>query len=395
MGAFKWTHAANDVATDPFLVLFGFCAVYSLLQFVETEETKWAWVSGVGYGLAILSKAVAAAPFGIFALPYLYRYRQRIGWEGFGRVVAGGVLVTAPWFLIAASFAFNELLDQMFVRQVVSRATGERFIEQQGMFSFMRYPYFSEFPGMFDPWVYLLVPAVGIVLFRSWQSNETATPLFLVWWAASTFGFFVITGNHPWYIMPMFVPCALLIGAALSRAAKYDHVAIDSILLGVLALFLFGGITAGSVAVLFGVTAVTLRDFGDDALSTILSPDAYTTGKRLLPVLCAAVLVVALIGAVPFTHDRITYNEEERFGQRVAAGVPAGETVAIEGGVYWERLFLFSFYLDRPLVSMWTGQLNGNNDIQYAVVLDERLSELERDYTVHAEYRKTKFIEFS
>jgi len=77
--ALMGTHAANNVATDPFLVLFGFSAVYCLVKFVETEDNRWAWLSGVGYGLAILAKSVAAAPFGLFALPYLYRYRQSVG----------------------------------------------------------------------------------------------------------------------------------------------------------------------------------------------------------------------------------------------------------------------------------------------------------------------------
>ncbi|MEF8937569.1 MAG: glycosyltransferase family 39 protein [Halovenus sp.] len=216
------TRAANHVATDPFLLLFGFGAVYCLVRFVETENNRWAWLSGVGYGLAIMAKSVAAAPFGLFALPYLYRYRRSVGWAGFGRVIAGGLIVAAPWFLLAAGLAFEELLDQMVLRQVVGRATGERFVENEGMFEFMRYPYFVTADDYFG-WPYFALWLAGVVSFGRWWLTDRYRDLDVLMWPLGI-GVIVlyalIGGNHQWYIMPAAVPIAVLVGDAVATSLK-------------------------------------------------------------------------------------------------------------------------------------------------------------------------------
>jgi len=215
--ALHGTHAANHVATDPFLLLFGSAAIYCLVRFVDTEDSRWAWASGVGYGLAIMTKSVAAAPFGLFALPYLYRHRDRAGWDGFGRVVAGGAILVAPWFLTAGFLAFEELVDQMFLRQVVGRATGTRYVEHSATFAFMRYPYFKEGPAYFGWPLWGIGLAALLAVGRRWYTGRTSDCAVLLWpLAIGVVGLYALVGgNHGWYIMPAAVPIAILAADAI------------------------------------------------------------------------------------------------------------------------------------------------------------------------------------
>lgn len=210
--AFAATHGANDVATDPFLLFFGVGAVYCLVVHVETGRTGWAWLAGVGYGAAILAKSVAAAPFGLFVLPYLYRHRRRVGWRGFGRVVAGGVLTAAPWFLAAAVLAVDELVEQMFLRQVVARATGAQFVEREAAFAFMRYPYFARAADYFGWPVYGLGIAGLLALARRALTEQWRDVDVLMWPLAVgvVVLYAVVGGNHLWYVMPAGVPIVVL-----------------------------------------------------------------------------------------------------------------------------------------------------------------------------------------
>jgi hypothetical protein len=216
--ALHGTHAANNVATDPFLLLFGFSAIYCLVRFVQTEDNRWAWLSGVGYGLAIMTKSVAAAPFGLFVLPYLIWHRTGVGWRGFGRVVAGGVLIVAPWFLAASLLAFEDLFEQMFTHQVVGRATGERFIDFNATFSFMRYPYFENAPDYFGWPLWGLVLAGLVTVGRRHFSGKVGDLAILMWpLGIGVVGLYaLIGGNHQWYIMPAAVPIAVLVADAVA-----------------------------------------------------------------------------------------------------------------------------------------------------------------------------------
>ena len=211
--ALDGTHAANDVATDPFLLLFGVAAVYCLVRFVDSEDNRWAWAAGVGYGLAIMAKSVAAAPFGLVVLPYLYRHRDAVGWHGFGRVVAGGCIVIVPWFLAASLLAFGELIDQMFLRQVVGRATGSRYVEHNATFSFMRYPYLEDAPGYFGWPLWGLALAAMVTIGRRWYTGQLDDVAILLWpFSIGVIGLYILVGgNHLWYIMPAAVPITLLV----------------------------------------------------------------------------------------------------------------------------------------------------------------------------------------
>jgi len=131
-------------------------------------------------------------------------------------------VAAAPWFLLAAGLVFGELLDQMVLRQVVGRATGERFVENEGMFEFMRYPYFITADEYFG-WPYFGLGLAGVVSISRWFLTDRYSDLDVLMWPLGI-GVIVlyalIGGNHKWYIMPAAVPIAVLTGEAVATSLK-------------------------------------------------------------------------------------------------------------------------------------------------------------------------------
>jgi 4-amino-4-deoxy-L-arabinose transferase-like glycosyltransferase len=204
------THAANNVATDPYLLFFGILAIYLLVLLVKTEDARWAWLSGAAYGLAILSKGVAAAPFGLFVLPFLMYYWEQVGWSTFGKIVLGGILTAAPWFAIVSLIVPEQLFDQMIYTQVVQRSTGERYVgTSSALFSFMRYPYFQVAPTYFRFTSYLFPIAVLGAAYRF--TRDGIRDVDILGWPllfGVIFLYAFVGGNHKWYLLPATVPLA-------------------------------------------------------------------------------------------------------------------------------------------------------------------------------------------
>jgi 4-amino-4-deoxy-L-arabinose transferase-like glycosyltransferase len=219
MTAMTATHAANHVATDPFLLVFGTAAIYALVLAVQTRQRYWWAIAGVGYGLAILSKGVAAAPFGLFVLPYLVARRAQWNGTQFGTMVAAGLVVVLPWFLAASVFAPSELVYQMFQRQIIGRATGQAYVTHEATFGFMRYPYFREAPGYFAPTGYLVPVSLFLTVAHYAQSGQFRDVEVLCWpLCVGTIALYaVVGGNHIWYILPAAVPISILAADGVER----------------------------------------------------------------------------------------------------------------------------------------------------------------------------------
>lgn len=211
------THAGNNVATDPFLVLFALGAVFVFFLALDSgadREPMYAVLSGMLGGLAVLSKGVAVVPVAPGCLPlavYSRRYLSRRSW---GLLFGSAVLVVLPWFLAVAALAPTQLWEQMFYRQAVQRATGAMFISNPGTFSFMDYPYFRTAPDYFGIvwWLAPVAVVAGLVLDRI---NRVSRRLQLFVWplAVTIVGVYAVVGNHQWYYLP--AASVLVIGVSV------------------------------------------------------------------------------------------------------------------------------------------------------------------------------------
>lgn len=174
----------------------------------------------------------------------------------------------------------------------------------------------------------------------------------------SVLGFFAVTGNHGWYIMPMFVPCALLVGQTVSAARDRQPVALGALTIGTLSGLWVTGLTATTGALVFGIAVAVglfpLTTFVRDAVGAERYRDLQTTATArglvvVVAVLLAGVPVLLLVGGTPAPVDGPTYSGEEKLGVRLNEVVPAGETVLV--GPKVKDRFVASFHARRPFRS--------------------------------------------
>jgi 4-amino-4-deoxy-L-arabinose transferase-like glycosyltransferase len=216
--AFSLVRGATSVATDPYLLLFGTGAMYSLVLFVETDKNRWVWIAGFGYGAAVLTKFVAAAPFGLFALGYLFRYRERVEWQAFSRIVIGGIIIAGPWFSVAAYLHFQTLLDQMILEQTVSRAQGGFVRPGQPTFLFMNYPYLKDFTNYFGWPSGALIFSLPVSISRKKLVGDFNDADVFMWpFAVGVIVLYaVVGGNHQWYVMPAAIPIGIIVADTIT-----------------------------------------------------------------------------------------------------------------------------------------------------------------------------------
>ncbi|WP_081768219.1 ArnT family glycosyltransferase [Hymenobacter swuensis] len=100
-------HVARTADFDAFLTLWTTAGTLSWLAYLRTGRTRWAWATGVGFTLAILTKGIAGAMFGpglVLALALTgswVRLRRPAPWLAAGLVL----LVTASWYLVREAAA--------------------------------------------------------------------------------------------------------------------------------------------------------------------------------------------------------------------------------------------------------------------------------------------------
>ncbi len=377
---FSHGHGGRTSSTDIPLLFFGTVFVYLTWIALSNDRNDLFPLIGLAAGLALLTKGFNAGVFVIAVAPLaIYNYRLFISRKTVTMVGITSLLVL-PWGLYTWYKYPQELLRQLILEQVVARATGTMFLDASNpLFPFMKSPYFRNFPSLFDPWVYLLIPAVVVSILDGMRRKDT-NPVFLTWWAGSTFTFFVFTGNHPWYIMPMFVPCALLIGRMVSLAVQREIVALAGLGISSTLLVLVRGLDIVTTTVLIGITIVFLAPRAQKFLQSHWTEDNYMIGKQVLPLLTAALVVCSLVGTVPLGLGGPNYSWQEDLGKTVNQDVPEDQSVAIGGAS--GKQFPFSFHAQRPLVESELSDLNQDPNIRYALVSEEMASGLNRDYTV-------------
>lgn len=224
------THAGNNVATDPFLVLFALGAVFAFFLALDSgadREPMYAVLSGALGGLAVLSKGVAVGPVALGCLPLAVYSRRQLSRRSWGLLFGGVILVVLPWFIAVAALAPTQLWEQMIYRQAVQRATGAMFISDPGTFPFMDYPYFrtaAEYFGI----VWWLAPVAVVASLVLDRLNRVSRRLQVFIWplVVTIVGVYAVVGNHQWYYLP--AAPVLVIGVSVT-GAKLLHALAETI----------------------------------------------------------------------------------------------------------------------------------------------------------------------
>ncbi|WP_135366080.1 ArnT family glycosyltransferase [Halosimplex halophilum] len=413
---FMGPNAGRQATTDAPLLLFGTLFVYLTWLVADRDRPDLLPAVGVAAGLTFLAKGFGAGIFVVVVVPLvLARWRTFVS-RGFAACVGITALMAAPWLVTAYTRHGGEFVRIFFVENVIERASGDLFVREGAMFAFMKYPYIRQFGTYTDPWIYYLAPAavVGVLAVRREVvgdafapvdlpsgTGEAVTriraaldryqrPLFLVWWANAVFWFFVFTGNHGWYVMPTFVPIAVLVGHLFALATRW-RVAAAGLVAGTAAAVVHSpragvytpltgrywgvwGIRPTPDWVVLGVVVVgTALLVGLPRLGSVVDGDWPPDGRlatAAVPTLLCLLLTAGLAAPVALPGSAGDIQQYEA-GLATNDAVPEDAVVAVDPvttRVDHGTLFGFDFYADRTLRAVPRDELADRPDIEYAVV---------------------------
>jgi 4-amino-4-deoxy-L-arabinose transferase-like glycosyltransferase len=220
----------RDCATDAPLLFFLTLALYAMLH--ARKGRRFCALAGVASGLAILSKGLAGfipliiAPLAVFVLPGF----EAVGIAGLAIIFGCALVVAAPWYLYEA--LYNPLFWTIFVHhETLARVAGHLEDETHpGWYTL--HGFWKEIHFLWP--LVLPLGAFAVVLIRRrmargalasgarrLRSIRPAMSLWIVWLIIALGAACAVQTKLPWYILPAFVPTALLAGTLAARALEY------------------------------------------------------------------------------------------------------------------------------------------------------------------------------
>ncbi|WP_226010814.1 ArnT family glycosyltransferase [Halomicrobium salinisoli] len=403
------SHAGRYGATDMLLVFFGSVFIYTLWKGTETDNSRWFLYSSLAGVGAVYVKSFAAAIYVFIALPLLISgFQTIVKRENISRIALGSSLLL-PWPLIAWISYGDEFVHEILIEQVLNRATGSfgRTVAG-GIFEFQRFPYFKLFPYLSDPWGYFAGAAVLYFLIA--RRDKYREIGFVTWWALFVICFYAYTGNHPWYLLPIYVPVAVLVGALLSDALQELEAGVVAAgaaiiiimvsprgidLVAVPTGWLNAQPTSGPlyiIAILGLGVGVLTAPLWDELLERALT---YKDDIQFAKLLFASLGIVLLVGilATPATLSSPQFTQGmAELGKSTNEAAGSGETVyladditAPKNGHPGRPMFSFAYYVNSDMEIVPLYKINQNSNISVAVVDGSQLDRIQRNHSIFEE----------
>jgi 4-amino-4-deoxy-L-arabinose transferase-like glycosyltransferase len=220
---------ARLITTDMVMTCFVTWSVWFFWRWYISADRSWRRIAlfYVFLGLGMMTKGPVAVVLPLFAVAGL-RWRNddlKLRQMCWGRGALVFLVIAAPWFVAIASVK-PELWRYFVVREVVERVatTAHGRIKEWWYFG----------PALaigFTPWTALL-PTVAVL------RGETGTARDLTRlcgsWTALGFTLFTLSQSKlPSYVLPLFPPLAVLVGAAMAKIAGVNHLAQRDLLVRV------------------------------------------------------------------------------------------------------------------------------------------------------------------
>ncbi len=210
-------HAMTDVA-------FTFFIVASIYFFIQDEKTtpktsRYVVLSGVFFGLALLTKQVQALLIPLIIFAYLLATQKSIRFlftKRFTVFWALGLAMLLPW-LIYMFVSYGSDFWQWFVVYCGVLRTTSPLEGHGGGLLF----YFAYLANVETAWAILLVFASALCIFNASFKRVKQDTLLLVWMAIVLAVFTVAQTKLEWYILPAFPAFALAIGSLLHRMGRF------------------------------------------------------------------------------------------------------------------------------------------------------------------------------
>jgi len=358
-------HGGRAAVPDAVLLFFG--SLFVWLTWRGRERPRLLVPAGVAAGLAVMTKGFAAGVFVIALCPLLVYAREaylaRWRWTLAG--IASTLAVALPWHLYALWAHGLEFVSQYVVQSALSRVVGGApSYYGDPVFPFMNYPYIRKFvipPLRFDTPVFQvgIVLAVGLLAWRVRRDGRAAhaEEFVLLWWTVAVPLTFVLGGgNKAWYVMPMHVPGAALIGSV--PAALYDA-AVGSA----------SGDPGGGRSRRDRLRSV-LPDGGGRRLRSVLpgGRERRELAGTAVYVLCCVLVVLALPTAGTVSDWAEVDAEQKRIATGIAAETAPDEPVYVLDDVGRASLMTMPFYADRDYRRTTRSRVRTDGTIRYVIV---------------------------
>ena len=201
-------HAMTDV---PF-IFFILASVYFLLLNEKTENTnRYAVLSGLFFGLALMTKQIIALILPLIAFVYFAATKKSIRFlftKRFTIFWGVGLLTVAPW-VIYMTLQFGP--DFWYVFLVYSNIT-RAVVPIEGHAASYLYYFSYLLTNETVLWAILLPFATGLCVFNAVFKRSKNDSLVLVWMTTVLLLFTLAQTKLSWYILPAFPAFALAIG---------------------------------------------------------------------------------------------------------------------------------------------------------------------------------------
>jgi 4-amino-4-deoxy-L-arabinose transferase-like glycosyltransferase len=200
--------------TDVTLTFFIVASVYFFVVSEKKEKTnRYAALSGVFFGLALMTKQLQALLIPLIIFAYLLLSRRNIRFlikKQFTLLWATGLLLFSPWLIYMFATYGQIFWHYFFVYGTLTR-TMSPIEGHAGSYLF----YFSYLINNEYLWAILLPFAAGLCAYKAIFKSSKADTLIITWMALVLLVFTVAQTKLYWYILPAFPAFAIGIGSLL------------------------------------------------------------------------------------------------------------------------------------------------------------------------------------
>jgi len=211
---------ARYAMTDIPLTCFALASIYFFVLSEGKENVvRNAVFSGLFFGLALMTKQLAALLIPLIIVAYLVATRKNLRFlftKAFNLFWSIGILLFSPWLIYMAVRFGNQFWQWYFIYADVTRSAGTL----EGHFA--GYLFYFNFLFHNENWLWLaLLPiAMGLCAYNTFFKRSKQDTLIFLWIAIVLLVFSFAQTKIYWYIMPVFPAFAIAISSLLYQLAS-------------------------------------------------------------------------------------------------------------------------------------------------------------------------------
>jgi 4-amino-4-deoxy-L-arabinose transferase-like glycosyltransferase len=206
------------VMFDVMLCVFVLLSLTGTVLYARSRLTRHALFTGVFLGLGVLTKGPVAY---LYVLPPLLLapvwqkdFDRTVSWyAGCLLIVAVSLLPILGWLIPVLKTSSNDFAFWLIWNQTAGRITGNF----DAAHSRPMYFYLPILPMFFMPWLFLPAFWQGLRELKGRMERDEGTRFLLVWLLPVIFGFSLISGKQPHYLVPVLPGVVILTALFLER----------------------------------------------------------------------------------------------------------------------------------------------------------------------------------